>query len=149
MGITQICKKNVVTVTKDCSVVEAAELMRKNHVGDLIVIEVRNEKPVPVGIITDRDIVTSVISQRVDLNAVSVEDVMTPDPVALHEDQGVYDAISAMESSGANRLPVVDQHGSLVGIITSGDLFDLLTHELSSLSRVSQRQHEREQGIRS
>ena len=66
MPIGQVCIREVLVAERDTSVQEAARLMRQHHVGDLVVVDARNGHRVPVGIVTDRDIVISVVAPKLD-----------------------------------------------------------------------------------
>ena len=71
MPIGEFCNREVVFATRETSIPEAAQLMRQYHVGDLVVVDEVNGKRVPVGIVTDRDIVIEIIAQSLDINAFS------------------------------------------------------------------------------
>ena len=66
MGVNLLCNRSVATIGAGQGVAEAATLMRDRHVGNLIVVEPRGGALVPVGILTDRDIVVAVISKGID-----------------------------------------------------------------------------------
>jgi CBS domain-containing protein len=62
MQIGEVCSREVVYCDRGASVVEVAKLMRNHHVGDLIVAESRDGTLVPVGVVTDRDLVVKVLA---------------------------------------------------------------------------------------
>ncbi|MDX1489329.1 MAG: CBS domain-containing protein, partial [Acidiferrobacterales bacterium] len=126
MLVGEYCNRDVVIVEKGCSVREAAGLMRTQHVGDLIVIEERAGKRIPVGIITDRDIVLEVIAKDVDLDVVAVGDVMSFELTKASEEDEVLEAVKLMRAKGVRRVPVVGRQGALVGILAVDDLIELL-----------------------
>ena len=72
MQIGHICSNNVVTCSSNTTVLEAAQLMRRNHVGTLIVVEEVNGMLVPQGIVTDRDIVVVVLAEGLDPKSIKV-----------------------------------------------------------------------------
>jgi CBS domain-containing protein len=149
MPITEFCKTDVATIDKSSSVVEAARRMREEHVGDLVVCHLaRGKSSKPIGILTDRDIVVGAVALNIPLHRVRVEDVMTPTVVTVNENAGVYETIHLMETYGVRRLPVVSDKGSLVGIISSGDLLELLSQEIVALSKLSSRQKMKESEVR-
>ena len=76
MSVTSICTYNVATIGPKQGVMEAAVRMREEHVGDLIVVEQREGVTVPIGILTDRDIVLGVVAKGVPVDAVTVSDAM-------------------------------------------------------------------------
>jgi CBS domain-containing protein len=144
MSISEFCNREVVFATREMSLPEAARLMREYHVGALVVVDEVNGKRVPVGIVTDRDIVIEVISQSLDLDDFSVGDIMGPQLVSVQEKDGVFETIRLMRTKGIRRIPVVNQEGGLVGIISAEDILDLLAEEMAELARVAPREQERE-----
>ncbi len=148
MPITEFCRRDVAVVEKNSPVFEAARKMRESHVGDVVVCTNDNGISKPIGILTDRDIVVGLIALEIPVDSVRVEDVMTPALVTANRNAGIYETIHLMETYGVRRLPVVDDDGGLVGIVSSGDLLELLGEEIVALSRLSARQKAKEQEIR-
>ena len=144
MSISEFCNREVVFATREMSLPQAAQLMREYHVGALVVVDEVNGKRVPVGIVTDRDIVIEIIAQSLDLNEFSVGDIMGPQLVSVQEKDGVFETIRLMRTKGTRRIPVVNQEGGLVGIISADDILDLLADEMAELARVAPREQERE-----
>jgi signal-transduction protein with cAMP-binding, CBS, and nucleotidyltransferase domain len=136
MRIDEICTREVVTCGRRTSAADIAQLMREHHVGTLVVTEPRDERQVPVGIITDRDLVVQVLARRVEADAVAAEDMMA-EPRTVTVSETVYDAIWHMRRHGIRRLPVVDERGGLRGIVTADDLVQYVAEELTQLARVS------------
>lgn len=146
MPIADVCSRQVACIDKMSKVTEAARVMREAHVGDVIVCEGKERRP--VGILTDRDIVVGLVAMGIPPDAVRVDDVMTPALVTVTEEHGIYETIQLMERYGVSRLPVVTAQGVLCGIVSSVDLLDLLSREIGSLSRLSERQKLREKEVR-
>jgi CBS domain-containing protein len=144
MPIGEFCNREVVFATRETSIPEAAQLMRKFHVGDLVVVDEIDGKRVPVGIVTDRDIVIEIVSQSLDLNEFSVGDIMSPQLISVQEKEGVFETIRLMRAKGIRRIPVVNQEGGLEGIVSADDILDLLAEEMTELARVVPREQERE-----
>ena len=144
MPIGEFCNREVVFATRETSIPEAAQLMRKFHVGDLVVVDEVDGKRVPVGIVTDRDIVIEIVSQSLDFNAFSVGDIMSPQLISVQEKEGVFETIRLMRAKGIRRIPVVNQEGGLEGIVSADDILDLLAEEMTELARVVPREQERE-----
>ena len=136
MTVSTICNHNVATVGAADGVVEAAARMRQEHVGDLIVVERRGSHEVPVGILTDRDIVVGVVAKRVPPDQVTVGDVMTRDLLTVRESDGVEFALREMRSFGVRRAPVVGVHGELVGVLSIDDVVQHLAMQLGRLADV-------------
>lgn len=148
MPIGEFCNREMVFATRKTTIPAAAQLMRKGHVGDLVVVDLINGRRVPVGIVTDRDIVIEIVAQSLDLNDFSVGDIMSPQLVTVHESEGVFETIELMRSKGIRRIPVVDLEGSLEGIISADDILDLLAEELTELAKVSPHEQSREAHVR-
>jgi CBS domain-containing protein len=135
MTIGELCNREVASATRATSVREAAQMMRSHHVGDLVVVEMREGERYPVGIVTDRDIVVSVVAAAVDADALTVGEVMGPGLAAVRESDGVLECVRFMRRKGVRRLPVVDAAGRLAGIVSADDLLALMATELSALAR--------------
>jgi CBS domain-containing protein len=144
MPISEICSREVVYVQRDNSTLEAAKLMRQYHVGDLVVVDDDKGVKVPVGIITDRDLVVEIMATGLDPTAITVGDVMTPELAVVKEDAGLYESIQYMRAIGVRRLPVVNTDGGLVGILTLDDLLELLAEEMSTLAKLVKHEHKKE-----
>jgi len=144
MTIGDICIRDTVYITRENSIAEAARLMRDHHVGDLVVVDEQTGLRKPVGILTDRDLVVEVLAKEIDLNAVTVGDVMSSDLITARDSDGLYETIQRMRARGIRRVPVVDDKGSLAGIVAADDLLDLLADELTALARVGSREQARE-----
>jgi CBS domain-containing protein len=149
MPIGEFCNREVVFATRKTSLVEAAQLMRQYHVGDLVVMDLAGEKRVPVGIVTDRDIVIEVIAKSLPISDFMVGDIMSPQLISVQEKEGVVETIRLMRTNGIRRVPVLTQEGGLAGIISVDDLLDLLAEELAELAKVAPREQAREDRLRS
>jgi len=144
MPIGTIRTREVAVAQRLTKVSEAARLMRKHHVGDVVVVDEMGGRQVPCGIVTDRDIVITVVAQGVDPDTVAVGDMMSSELVVGRETDGVADTIQVMRTKGVRRLPIVDALGTLVGIVTADDLLALLSDELTSLTTMVAREQRRE-----
>jgi len=142
--IGTVCNREVVTVQRDATVLHAAKLMRQYHVGDVVVIENHKNKAVPVGIVTDRDIVVELVATELDCKVITVGDIVMDKLITIKENTGVLEAIQLMASKGVRRLPVVGSEGSLIGIVTLDDMLLLLARELGALSKLVAREQKNE-----
>ena len=141
MHVGAVCTRDVVVAFPDDSLVEAARRMRHCHVGALVVIEEDDYAKVPVGMLTDRDIVVSVVAKDPeDLTRLQVGDVMTTDILTAEEDEAVDHVIARMRTAGVRRIPVVDGDESLVGILALDDLLDIVAEQLDNLARLVTRE---------
>lgn len=136
MQIGEICTREVVVCGRDTSAVELAQLMRDRHVGDVIVVEPVEGRAVPVGVVTDRDLVLEVLAEEADPATLAAGDLMSAEVVTARDTEVVYDAIWHMRSKGIRRLPVVDAQGFLVGVLTADDVTAFLAEELAQIARI-------------
>ncbi|MDP1899734.1 MAG: CBS domain-containing protein [Rubrivivax sp.] len=135
-GLTagQVCNRDVVWVHKTVALNEAARLMRERHVGSLVAIEeAAPGKRLVAGMVTDRDIVLSVVAKDRDARLLRVEDVMTTEVACARETDSVLEVLALMRRRGVRRVPVTDGHGLLIGIVAVDDLLTQLSNDLRSL----------------
>ena len=145
MTVGEICSRNVVVAPQTEMVVDAAKRMRTSHVGDLVVVDIRDGRHVPIGIVTDRDIVIGAVASDPDhINYLFVRDVMSSNPVTAFEEEEIEAALKKMHKHGVRRLPIVDGSGVLVGILTLDDVLQYLTGQQSELVALVAREQQRE-----
>jgi CBS domain-containing protein len=145
MNVGEICSREVVIANRGDSVLDAARLMREHHVGDVVVVDQRDGQRVPVGILTDRDIVLELVAKSVDAQTVTVADAMTGELLIAAESDDVGELIEHMKGRGVRRVPVVNAKGGLVGIVAVDDLMDLLAEQLAQLAGLVKREERSEQ----
>ena len=109
--------ENPRSIGASASVVEAARLMREEHIGSLPITD--DEQL--VGMITDRDITTRVVAEAADPKMTSVGDVVSRDLISIEPDEDLEEAVQLMASHQVRRLPVVE-NGRLVGIVAQADV---------------------------
>ncbi len=144
MSLGQICNRETVVIGKDESIITAARLMREFHVGSVVVVEETERGNKPVGIVTDRDLVVEILAAELDPGVVSVGDIMSFELATARDDEPTWEALQRMRNKGIRRMPIVDQDGLLVGIISTDDLLELLAEELGQLVRIIGREREHE-----
>jgi len=139
MSIRDLCECYVLTTSKDTSIYEAAQLMKKNNVGNVVVVDKENSNK-PVGILTDRDIVIKIVADDGDARKISVGDAMTENLLVLRSFQGLNDALNMMCAKGVRRAPIVDSENNIVGIATADDLLILIAKEINKLAYLINKQ---------
>jgi CBS domain-containing protein len=144
MPIGEICNRDVVIVKSGDTIQEAAKLMRQHHVGDVVVVEERGGVRVPVGIVTDRDLVVEILATELDPAVITVGDIMERELVTVKESTGIFEAIQYMRSKAVRRLPIVDESGALLGILSLDDLLELLSEELLGIAKLVKHQQRKE-----
>jgi CBS domain-containing protein len=133
MNVGEICVRNVVTVQEFDELTKAAQLMREQHVGYLIVVGPKagvDSGFVPVGVLTDRDIVVGVVAKDTDPKALRVSDLMTREPVVVDESASISTALGEMRRIGIRRIPVTGRNGFLVGVLSLDDVLCTLSADL-------------------
>ncbi|MEI5097609.1 CBS domain-containing protein [Streptomyces sp. PmtG] len=115
--VRQVMTPGVVTVGPDASLVEAAQLMRAQGIGDVLVASGGRV----LGVLTDRDITLRAVADGADPLTVSAQAVCTPNPVVVAPDDDVAAAVGLMRDHAVRRLPVVED-GRPVGMVSLGDL---------------------------
>jgi CBS domain-containing protein len=144
MSVGEYCNRAVVVAAKSTEIREAARLMRGHHVGDLIIVEPRGGENIPLGIVTDRDLVIEVLAQELDPDALTVADIMSPDLCTAQEDDDLWATLNRMRNEGIRRLPVINARGGLEGILTADDVLDLFNEGLMDLVKLMQKEVYRE-----
>lgn len=142
--IASIMTREPVTCPEDLRLQAVAALMRTRHVGSVVVVGAGDGKRRPLGVVTDRDIVIEVVATGLDAAAMTAGDIVAQPVILIHEHDDLRSAIHKMRSRGIRRLPVVDIHGDLVGVVSQDDLLGVLSHDISTLARVAEHQPQQE-----
>ncbi|MFF7853102.1 CBS domain-containing protein [Streptomyces sp. NPDC007904] len=115
--VKDVMTPGVVAVRPDASLAEAAQLMRTQNIGDVVVADGQRV----VGVLTDRDIVVRAVADGADPLGTSAGSVCTPDPLTLDPHDPVSSAVALMREHAVRRIPVVE-NGLPVGLVSLGDL---------------------------
>jgi len=130
MPVGRICSRIVHLADIDESAATAARRMAEKEVGTLIIV---NEVKYPVGIVTDRDLTTRVLAKNRDARKTRLATIMTATPKTVRETTPIEQALALMRAGGFRRLPVVDDAGKLIGILSMDDVLELLAEELQQI----------------
>jgi CBS domain-containing protein len=143
----EFCNRRVAIAYRGEPIVDAARRMRDENVGSLVVVDEAAGRRIPIGILTDRDLVVGVLARtdRRHIDAVTVGDVMTSDVVKAWEDDDLADTWKRMRSYGVRRIPVVDADGTLAGIVAFDDLVEWLQEQVNDLTQLLSRERRQEQ----
>ena len=125
---TEHYRKEVIRASADEPVSEVAELMQRKSVGCVVVM---TEDDRPLGVVTDRDIALRVLRDELDPDAVPVWDIIGRNPVVVHANMPLGVVPKMMRRLSIRRIPVVDDHECLVGVITADDVLRLLAREVT------------------
>ncbi|MGB7754631.1 MAG: CBS domain-containing protein [Salinisphaera sp.] len=133
MEVARFCEKDVVTTPQQTSIREAAALMRKYHVGSLVVVESDEKESALVGVVTDRDLVVEVLAQDVSIDSLSVGDIVQTPIETIDESTDIWEAMECMAELGVRRLPVVDSEFYLRGIVTLDDILEWFAESMDRI----------------
>ena len=121
MKCRDVMLENPTYCLPDDNVGQAARLMRRERVGSIPVVTDERRKEL-IGLITDRDLAFKVVGESRDPIRTQVYDVMTRAVIACRDDDDVISALLAMEEHQIRRVPVVDNAGVIVGMISEDDV---------------------------
>lgn len=130
MDVQSMMIRNVISVGPRDPLSKAAQLMREENVGCVLVLDERRK---PVGILTDRDLVVKGVASGRNLSG-PVEEIMSRNPFTTKPTEPVMLAARRMADLLVRRLPVVDEEGKVVGLISVDDLLTVFITELSNVA---------------
>lgn len=148
MSVGNFCNREVVIARRDDGVVELARLMRRHHVGSVVICEEAHGHRKPVGIVTDRDLVVEVMATSIKESDISAGDIMSYELLTAREQDGLWEVMQRMRARGVRRVPVLDKDGGLLGIISADDILELLAGELGDFAQIVAREQRREREVR-
>ena len=117
-SVAVLMTKTVVQLPEETNLVEAAQAMRDEDIGDVVV----TARGVLAGLATDRDIVVRAVAEGKDPATTRLSDVLTEDVVLVRQDASLDDAAEMMREHGVRRLVVTDDANQVTGVLSLGDL---------------------------
>jgi CBS domain-containing protein len=138
MKAGELCTRRTVTADPEESVIEAARRMTRENVGDLVVVEDIGGKMHPIGIVTDRDLVTGALVLAERALTLQVRDVIQRELVTACEDDPVEAVLAKLKRHQLRRMPIVDQQGVLQGVLTLDDIVEWIREQIDDASAVLQ-----------
>jgi CBS domain-containing protein len=133
MLLKEICTPDVVCCARKATLLEVAKLLRGKHTGDVVVVDDPDGDRMPVGLLTDRDIVVRALAADLDPALTTAGQLMHAPLICAGEDEDASDALARMRAHGVRRLPVTGRSGRLVGIVTLDDLLRLVVADARAL----------------
>ncbi|MDH7506538.1 MAG: CBS domain-containing protein [Candidatus Thermoplasmatota archaeon] len=126
--VKEAMKTNLAMVKPTITVLEAAKLMKKRKIGNVLVVE----KKQPIGILTESDILKKVVAEGLNAKDVIVKDIMSTPIIVIDPYINLEEAMKIMGKCNIRRLPVVE-NGELIGIITQKDISAIspILHDIS------------------
>ncbi len=146
MQVGRMCSRKVVTARPEESLLAVARRMREEHVGCVVVVEEHEDRRMPIGMITDRDIVVAIVGRGIErIAGLDARDVVSREIVTAHDGEDVAIALERMLQHGVRRMPVVDSRRTLVGILSTDDVIAEFAEALMAIAQIAaeQRRDER------
>jgi CBS domain-containing protein len=135
MKLQSLCQRPLVTIDADQTLQRAAQLMREQHVGALVIVEPRPEGTLVAGIVTDRDLAIEVLARGGDVAQVPVGRLAGGTLVSAGADADLADAVARMQAAGVRRLLLHDAEGHLLGLVSFDDLLQACVAPLPAWPR--------------
>lgn len=140
MRVGDVCNHHAVIIGKSDSVYSAAVLMRDQHADYVVVVESRNGNNIPVGALTDRDIVVKIAANDIDMKDIPIADVMDAPLLLANEKDSVMATLKRMRHKSVRHIPVINTHKALIGILSIDDILESLTEQLSDIGYIIARE---------
>jgi CBS domain-containing protein len=133
----EVMTKDPIYCLPNNRVSEAAALMRKEHVGSILVVENEETKKL-VGIVTDRDLALKVVADGLDAKSTKVEAIMTYKVITRRSNNDVQKALDSMAKYQLRRIPIVDKDNKVLGIIAQADVATRVDHPRKTAAMVKE-----------
>ena len=127
--VKKVMKTSLVTATSQETVTTVSQRMKESHLGAILIIDENKLS----GIFTERDLLNRVVAEGKDSSTTQVKEVATPNPIAVKDDTRIKECAKILRDQGFRHLPVVDQDGNPVGIVSSRDFFQYMANELEQV----------------
>jgi len=121
MKVREVKTANPVCCIATDTAQRAAQILRNQHVGALPVIRDHSSRQL-IGMITDRDLCCSVVADGLDPKSTAIEKYISTDIVACRDDDSLDKCEQAMQEHQIRRVPVIDEEGRCIGIVSQADL---------------------------
>ena len=138
--VSSTMTKNVIVQTEDQTIQAISRTMFENNIGNVLIIRnntlgnnIGNQYEI-IGIITERDLVRIIGSFDQTLYHTPVQQLMSKPVISITSSSSLKDAIETMQLKGIRRLPIIEQDGKLVGIITARDIFKIIIKNQDTIS---------------
>lgn len=137
MKCNELMTKNPVCCMPSDNVVRAAQLMKREDIGSIPIIEAEQTKKL-AGMLTDRDLALKIVAEARDPQSTKVEDVMTRKVVSCRTDDDLQKVLDLMGEHQLRRIPVLDKNNGIVGIISQADLATRFDHPKRTAATVKE-----------
>jgi predicted transcriptional regulator len=120
--VSSVMSSVVKTENEDRNIMAVCKVMHDNSIGCVVVVKIQNKEKIPVGIITERDIISILGKQTIDFRR-PLSSFMSKPIISIQPNCSIREAMQLMNSNNMRRLVVVDTNNKMVGIITEKDIF--------------------------
>lgn len=131
--VTQYMDKDVLILSPNTQTRDAARLLRRYETDDIIITDKDN---IPIGIVTDQDILSKVIDVTVFAESTTLKEVMTTPLVTINEKATLQDALHKMRDSDIRKLPVISKKNKVIGIIYQTTIADVIRNATVTAPRL-------------
>ena len=144
MNLERISSRPVIRAPRSSTLRDAADLMRRHHVGALVVTDDAPNDHRVAGIVTDRDLVLKAVAQGISPTEATLDDVMSEGLATVKGQADVRTAMEVMRAHGVRRLAVTDEAGAVTGFVSFDDVVAALAAEMTTLARIVEAEQEHE-----
>jgi len=125
----ELCTRKIVMVAQEATALEAAKLMLEHKVGCVVVVEKKMRGNVPIGIVTERDLVLKIVAGDARAGAIGITAVMSEKLMTAREDESVFDVLQRMHTKSIRHMPVMNAQEELIGILAADDVLAFFAKE--------------------
>jgi predicted transcriptional regulator len=133
MKVGKYCTRETIFVRSNETPLDAALVMREKNVGCVVIVDDIKGKLVPVGILTDRDITIEIVAEEVNPLDVTVGDLVYKPIICVNQQDDLSESLKVMSQQGVRRIPVVDNEGTLVGVLAMDDCLEIMAEQFNYL----------------
>lgn len=121
-----VARRRPVCIDREATVEAASRLMREQRVDEVVVTEKLDDKAIPAGIVSARDIVTRVVAVGLDASVLTVGDILWSGSAAGRLSDSVPETLQRLCAAGSEAMPIVDSEGRAAGVVSMEDLLQAL-----------------------
>jgi CBS domain-containing protein len=132
--VSKFMTKIVMTATLDQTIQSVCKIMNENNLGSVVIVKRGVSGNELVGIITERDIIRKIGESDLFTTQTPIRELMSTNLISIKPDNTISDAIGLMHGNNIRRLPVINNDGKMVGIITDKDILKAAARKKSSIT---------------
>jgi CBS domain-containing protein len=132
--VSKYMTKTVITANLDQTIQSACKIMNENNLGGIVIVKRGVSGNEPVGVITERDIIRKIDEADLFTTQSPIRELMSNNLVTIKPNNTISDAIGLMHGNNIRRLPVIDNDGKMVGIITDKDILKAAARKKGSIA---------------